>query len=649
MDIEKRIFNSKISKRVFTTFLISTFVPIVCLAVLVYMQNTSHLKEQTSKTLRQAVKTQALNIDDRLKVLENDLEIISYVTNIHYLIKSQTSADWLHDRLSKRFKSIALFVKPDQPLPILNKSALKSLQLASDDIQHLATGHSLLREITSLGPKSSLFMVRLVDVKAPAKGYLVGEINLNYLWKLDHLDNLPIDTDICILDSSNRLLMSSQTYMSDQIDVLKANTKTSRSGFFEFTFNDHQYFASHTQLFLKPSYKLSHWSVILIKSKSNVLAPVAKFKIYYSLFFTSTIALVLWFSLLNIRKNLVPIGELNDVARRLAQRDFSQKINIRTGDEFEELGAAFNETGSRLEKYLHKNEQTEIALKKANDNLEQKVKERTAELLRAKEVAVLANTAKSEFLANMSHELRTPLNHIIGFTDLVLEKNFGDLNEIQTEYLTDVQNSGEHLLSLINDILDLAKVEAGKQELHLSDVDLKTLLENSLFMVKEKAIKHSLEISLDTGDIPEKITIDERMLKQIIYNLLSNAVKFTPDNGKITILARSCKFVGGNDSIYIGNHRQGVEISISDTGIGIKPENMEFIFNPFDQVESSASRKFNGTGLGLSLTKSFIEMHGGKIWAESEGEGKGATFSFTIPLVPKDLPSDSETENPYGE
>jgi signal transduction histidine kinase len=143
-----------------------------------------------------------------------------------------------------------------------------------------------------------------------------------------------------------------------------------------------------------------------------------------------------------------------------------------------------------------------------------------------------ANNAKSEFLANMSHELRTPLNHIIGFTEIVLEKNFGELNEMQDEYLNDVHHSSRHLLSLINDILDLSKVEAGKIELEPSNCNLKMVLENSLVMIKEKAMKHRIRLTMDMDGVPETIKADERKLKQIIYNILSNAVKFTPDGGE---------------------------------------------------------------------------------------------------------------------
>jgi signal transduction histidine kinase len=180
--------------------------------------------------------------------------------------------------------------------------------------------------------------------------------------------------------------------------------------------------------------------------------------------------------------------------------------------------------------------------------------------------------------------------------------------------------------------LDLAKVEAGKQELAPSEVNLKMLLENSLIMVKEKALKHNLHLSLDTTGIPETAFADERMLKQIIYNLISNAVKFTPDNGRVSLTARPCPFNGGGQSEAASRKSRGVKISVSDTGIGLKPEDLNIIFNSFVQVENSLSRRFQGTGLGLSLCRKLVALHGGEIWAESEGIGKGATFSFIIPV-----------------
>jgi signal transduction histidine kinase/HAMP domain-containing protein/predicted transcriptional regulator with HTH domain len=228
----------------------------------------------------------------------------------------------------------------------------------------------------------------------------------------------------------------------------------------------------------------------------------------------------------------------------------------------------------------------------------------------------VANKHKSEFLANMSHELRTPLNAIIGFSEVLLEKMFGEINAKQQDYLSDIHSSGRHLLALINDILDLSKIEAGRMELEPSDFDVPTALQNAMTLVRERAQRHGIALSLDIDLAVRELRADERKFKQILVNLLSNAVKFTPDGGRVALRARPVEC--------------GVEVSVSDTGIGIAPEDQEKVFEEFRQVGGDYKTKQEGTGLGLALARRFVELHGGVIGVQSE-LGKGATFTFTIP------------------
>jgi signal transduction histidine kinase/putative methionine-R-sulfoxide reductase with GAF domain len=227
-----------------------------------------------------------------------------------------------------------------------------------------------------------------------------------------------------------------------------------------------------------------------------------------------------------------------------------------------------------------------------------------------------ANRHKSEFLANMSHELRTPLNAIIGFSEVLQERLFGELNEKQAEYTDDILTSGRHLLSLINEILDLSKVEAGRMELELATFDLPLAIENARTFVRERATKHGINLDVTIDERLGDFVGDERKIKQVLLNLLSNAVKFTPEGGRIGIKARQAD--------------GSVEISVSDTGIGIAPEDQAKIFEEFRQVGGDYAHKTEGTGLGLTLAKKFVELHGGRIWVESE-VGKGSIFRFSLP------------------
>ncbi|MBI5848900.1 MAG: PAS domain S-box protein [Nitrospirae bacterium] len=267
------------------------------------------------------------------------------------------------------------------------------------------------------------------------------------------------------------------------------------------------------------------------------------------------------------------------------------------------------------------------------------------ELELRRQEADVATKAKSDFLANMSHELRTPLNSVIGFSEVLQDEMFGNLNDKQKEYINDILGSGRHLLDLINDILDLSKVEAGRLELELSTFPLKDALNSALSMFREKAMKHCLKLNLDIEpDADIEIETDERKLKQIMFNLLSNAIKFTPDGGSVRVSARrsqnselrsqnSGEKVSelGTDNCELSDFDY-IEITVEDTGIGIKSEDITKLFTEFTQLESVYTKEYAGTGLGLALTKKLVELHGGSIWIESEF-GKGSRFVFVIPIM----------------
>jgi signal transduction histidine kinase len=292
--------------------------------------------------------------------------------------------------------------------------------------------------------------------------------------------------------------------------------------------------------------------------------------------------------------------------------------NRKLVDGLQQSNKLISEANEKLHKEINERKRMEQEIQNMNEQLE----------LQNEELGK-ASRAKSDFLARMSHELRTPLNVIMGFAELMLDQVPGEVNEEQRQCLDDILTSSRHLLGLINEVLDLSKVEAGKVELRLKGIALSALVESvtSAMMAVISQRKQSLEVDLDEGLPP--LQADEARLRQVFFNLLSNASKFTPDGGKIRIKAlRKDNFC---------------QVTVSDKGIGIEKEDLKQIFEPFYQVDNPITRERKGTGLGLSLVKEIVEMHGGQIWAESE-YGKGSDFIFTLPLVASERTSAEDTD-----
>lgn len=261
----------------------------------------------------------------------------------------------------------------------------------------------------------------------------------------------------------------------------------------------------------------------------------------------------------------------------------------------------------------------------------EKLRERNEEIELKNRQLDEASKMKSEFLANMSHELRTPLNAILGFSEAMKDSMFGDVNDKQAEGLEVIFDSGQHLLSLINDILDLSKIEAGKMELDCASFELNEVVERSISIIKEKANKHNIHLNLNLDPQLGKISADERKIKQVMFNLLSNATKFTPDNGSITVTTK----LHINEVPLCGNgdrRRQDfVSIAVADTGIGMEQQDLSKLFVPFEQLDSSLSKKYQGTGLGLAMVKRLIELHRGCIDVQST-IGEGSCFTTYLPV-----------------
>jgi signal transduction histidine kinase len=268
---------------------------------------------------------------------------------------------------------------------------------------------------------------------------------------------------------------------------------------------------------------------------------------------------------------------------------------VRTGDEVEALANEFNHMAAELQELY--------------TGLERKVAEKTAQL-------EMANRHKSEFLANMSHELRTPLNAIIGFSEVLKERLFGDLNAKQTEYVRDIFGSGQHLLSLINDILDLSKVEAGAMALEIAEFDVSAAVQNCCTLIRDRAQRQRLKFECAVAPGVARWPADERKFKQILLNLLSNAVKFTPAGGTVTLRAE----IEGDWLV----------MSVTDTGIGISTEDRATIFREFHQLRTGGSAKHEGTGLGLAISRRLVELHCGTLTVESS-PGRGSTFTARFP------------------
>jgi len=438
-------------------------------------------------------------------------------------------------------------------------------------------------------------------------GVTVADVNLKFVWEVVNQIKVGkaggayvVDSEGNLIAHTNISLVLKKTDLSSLPQVAAARERPLNPGQEEVSvardLQGRQVLTTYA-----PISPLS-WFIFLEQPLAEAFMPLYASIFRTALFVLAGIVLSILAGLILARRMVTPIRALRDGAARIGAGDFGHRMDVHTGDELESLGKEFNQMTTRLqESYTH---------------LEEKVKARTIDLSDAFQQLEIANKHKSEFLANMSHELRTPLNAILGYTELIVDKIYGDVPDKIQEILVRVGENGRHLLSLINDVLDLSKIEAGRLTLSLNDYSMQDLVQTVITSVESLGAEKNLVLKTE---VPSDLATgrgDEQRIAQVFLNLVGNAIKFT-DEGEVSI------------EVAISN--SSFLISVADTGPGLSEDDQQGIFEEFHQVDGSSTREKGGTGLGLSIARRIVEMHGGSIWVEST-LGKGSTFWFTLPI-----------------
>jgi signal transduction histidine kinase len=496
-------------------------------------------------------------------------------------------------------------------------------------------------EVVISAPHIVLYPARIViTIAVPVKtigdsinGVLISQMSVDRITEITQSVSLPDSRQAFILNRSG-IVHAAQEYelILEPISYhgLKGAIKSWERAFIEFKSGEKEMVAVFSPIPNPNKSGRPDWSVTIIQTKENAFGPLIKTKIGLLIVTGVSLICVLLLSLIFSRHMTNRIINLVEATKKIGHGDFSTKISGPVTDEIDRLGLALNEASNDLEEARQRAQDAEIDLKYLNNELEFKVKNRTRELLKAKGIAEQASQAKTDFLANISHELRTPLTHIVGFAELLRLGHAGDLNQKQGEFINDIFSSSLHLQFLINDLLDMSRIETGRFSLNCEDIDLKSILTE---LTDNFNISTNIEqppIELQLSNCPDTIFADGQRVRQIFSNLIQNALKFTHADGSITISAG----IATIENRKLGS-TPAVEISVKDTGQGIESSDFGRIFLPFEQVDSTLSKNYQGVGIGLALTKKLVEYHQGEISVESSGRGKGATFRVLLLANPR--------------
>ncbi len=581
-------FQSRVARRLFLEFVLVLFVPLVALTYLGLSQATRQLERQTLTHLALSAKDASMSLLGRLQACELDVEMLLGDFASTGTLLDTSANPRLNERLRSNFTQLALHL-PQGELEIIG-SVPALPELTAAEAEHLAKGALTLVSREENGAPR-LLVLRNIDAFGVGAGTLVGELKLGSLLPVEGTQGLALLHEGRVLHTTNPEVFT-PAFMAtlEPLQGRHAVVETSLG----------PYLTAAREIFLRPQFGIV-LTLMMGTPEEQAIAPIVQFRTLFFLTALLAFLLVFFVGLKRVQKNLVPVALLKEATRRVASGDLDSRLEIRTRDEFQELGEAFN-------------------------SMADGVRQRTRQL-------VEANAAKSRFLANMSHEIRTPMNSILGYADLCFAEPAakGELRE----HLDVIRSSGKHLLRVIRDILDVSRIEAGKVQVELRLCSPTKVLEEAVRMVEPQLRVKTLDFESHVrGSIPFEVNTDPDRLRQVLVNLLSNAVKFT-QRGKITVAVELRTSAGAPCLAF----------EVADTGPGIEASQLERLFQPFVQADDSMSRQHGGTGLGLFIARSLARMLGGEITCQSR-VGQGSTFTVTIDPGPVESPRLAEPPAP---
>ncbi|HHI68351.1 MAG TPA: HAMP domain-containing histidine kinase [Planctomycetes bacterium] len=594
-NLGRQFLATRFGRRIFFLFVLCALIPLSTLAFLSYDGVTRQLRDQALQRLHEETKGAGLFLHARLLFLESNLKLLAADLRRAGPGAFSSSYASLEENFRGCFRNLCLMdaggrkLQGDPPPPPFSP-------FSWEERKFLQSGRTLVKAVHGKNGFARVFLAMETGASREDPVYLLGEISPVYLWSGDTL--LAPSRYLAVLDEGGGILFSNhreQGFLPGLASALDANPST---GHFQWGGKEETYLTSYWTLFMQPKFG-ADWTIICSSDKSQVLHPLDSFRVSFLLVTLLSFLVVILLSLHQIRRHLRPIELLTQATRRVRENDFTSRVEVEGDDEFAELAASFNAMMDRIVETMEERNKAQ------------------QELIKARDEALAAAKTESQFLINVSHELRTPMTSILSFAEIL--KDYGDQEpEEREEFLDIIVSEAQRLMRLVEDVLDLSKLQSGTQRFHLTMVDVKATLWDVVQATRTLGMEKGVTLDLDLPEEELETAGDRDRLKQVWTNLISNAVKFSFENSKVEISGRR-----------IGPF---IEVAVRDYGPGIPEDQQEIIFQRFRQAVSDIiTDKPRGTGLGLTISKDVVEKHGGSIRVESS-PGKGAVFYVRIPV-----------------